>query len=95
MVMGPTPPGTGVIALATFETSSKSTSPTKPESVLLVVIKGTPFKRQLIRWIKYWRKLKSPVTGLDLIKLGWKPGPSIGNELKRQRNLIIDQGHNR
>ena len=34
--MGPTPPGTGVIALATLETSSKSTSPTKPESVLLI-----------------------------------------------------------
>ena len=36
MVIGPTPPGTGVIALATLETSSKSTSPTKPESVLLI-----------------------------------------------------------
>ena len=34
--MGPTPPGTGVIALATLETVSKSTSPTKPESVLLI-----------------------------------------------------------
>ena len=36
IVIGPTPPGTGVIAFATFETSSKSTSPTKPESVLLI-----------------------------------------------------------
>ena len=34
--MGPTPPGTGVKALATFETSSKSTSPTIPFSVLLI-----------------------------------------------------------
>jgi len=34
--MGPTPPGTGVTALATLETSSKSTSPTRPESVLLI-----------------------------------------------------------
>ena len=34
--MGPTPPGTGVIALATLETSSKSTSPTIPESVLFL-----------------------------------------------------------
>ena len=31
--MGPTPPGTGVNALATFETSSNATSPTKPFSV--------------------------------------------------------------
>ena len=31
--MGPTPPGTGVIALATLETESKSTSPTKPKTV--------------------------------------------------------------
>ena len=36
IVIGPTPPGTGVTALATLETSSKSTSPTRPESVLLI-----------------------------------------------------------
>jgi hypothetical protein len=36
IVMGPTPPGTGVNALATFETSSNATSPTKPFSVLLI-----------------------------------------------------------
>ena len=36
IVIGPTPPGTGVIAFATFETSSKSTSPTKPLSVLFI-----------------------------------------------------------
>ena len=36
IVIGPTPPGTGVTALATFDTSSKSTSPTKPASVLLI-----------------------------------------------------------
>jgi hypothetical protein len=34
--LGPTPPGTGVKALATFETSSNATSPTKPFSVLLI-----------------------------------------------------------
>ena len=33
IVSGPTPPGTGVIAFANFETSSKSTSPTIPSSV--------------------------------------------------------------
>src|SRR3989344_3334234 len=32
-VMGPTPPGTGVIAEAFFTTSSKSTSPTRPSRV--------------------------------------------------------------
>ena len=36
IVIGPTPPGTGVIALATLETSLKSTSPTIPKSVLLI-----------------------------------------------------------
>ena len=34
--MGPTPPGTGVKALAFFETPSKSTSPTIPLSVLFI-----------------------------------------------------------
>ena len=36
MVMGPTPPGTGVKAFATFDTSSNATSPTRPFSVLLI-----------------------------------------------------------
>ena len=36
IVIGPTPRGTGVIADATSLTASKSTSPTRPSSVLLV-----------------------------------------------------------
>ena len=36
IVIGPTPPGTGVSALAFFETSSNATSPTIPFSVLLI-----------------------------------------------------------
>ncbi len=36
MVIGPTPPGTGVIQPATSLTASKSTSPTRPSSVRLV-----------------------------------------------------------
>ena len=36
MVIGPTPPGTGVIAPATSATASKSTSPTSPSSSRLV-----------------------------------------------------------
>ena len=36
IVIGPTPPGTGVNALAIFETSSKATSPTIPFSVLFI-----------------------------------------------------------
>jgi len=56
IVIGPTPPGTGVIALATLETSSKSTSPTSPESVLLIPTSITiaPFFTQ------------SPLTSLGL-----------------------------
>ena len=36
IIIGSTPPGTGVKALAFFETSSKATSPTIPFSVLLI-----------------------------------------------------------
>ena len=36
MVIGPTPPGTGVKAFAFLETSSNATSPTMPLSVLLI-----------------------------------------------------------
>jgi len=37
IVMGPTPPGTGVIARATFDASSKSTSPTRRSFPSLVI----------------------------------------------------------
>ena len=36
IVIGPTPPGTGVRALAFFETSSNATSPTIPFSILFI-----------------------------------------------------------
>jgi hypothetical protein len=36
IVIGPTPPGTGVNAFATLETSSNATSPTMPLSVLFI-----------------------------------------------------------
>ena len=36
IVIGPTPPGTGVNAFATLDTSSNATSPTIPLSVLLI-----------------------------------------------------------
>ena len=36
IVIGPTPPGTGVNAFATFDTSLNATSPTIPLSVLLI-----------------------------------------------------------
>ena len=36
IVIGPTPPGTGVSAFAFFESSSNATSPTIPFSVLLI-----------------------------------------------------------
>ena len=36
IVIGPTPPGTGVKAFATLETSLNATSPTIPLSVLLI-----------------------------------------------------------
>ena len=36
IVIGPTPPGTGVRAFAFFETSSNATSPTIPLSVLFI-----------------------------------------------------------
>ena len=46
IVIGPTPPGTGVKAFATLETSSKLTSPTIPLSVLLIPTSITIVSRQ-------------------------------------------------
>ena len=44
IVIGPTPPGTGVKAFAFFETSSNATSPTIPLSVLFIPTSITIYK---------------------------------------------------
>ena len=64
---------------------------TNESSFILEICRGTPLKEYLKSWLYKWKHIKSPVKGDDLIARGWKPGPEIGIEIKRQRMKSIDE----
>ena len=41
--------------------------------------------KPLLRWWGRWRYLQAGVTAKDLLAVGWKPGPALGEELRRLR----------
>ena len=49
------------------------------------------FWKPLLRWWGRWRHLKATVTAKDLIAGGWKPGPALGEELRRLRWQRLEQ----
>ncbi len=60
-------------------------------SFILEICKENPLKEYLKSWLFCWKDIKSPIKGDDLIAKGWKPGPEIGIEIKRQRMKLIDE----
>ena len=51
---------------------------------------GAPWK-PLLRWWGRWRHLQAAVTAKDLMARGWKPGPALGEELRRLRWQRLEQ----
>ena len=51
---------------------------------------AAPWK-PLLRWWGRWRHLQAPVTAKDLMDGGWKPGPALGEELRRLRWQRLEQ----
>ena len=39
-----------------------------------------------------WQRPKFPIAGSDLIALGWKPGPALGEKLRDLEDLWIAEG---
>ncbi|MCP9930998.1 CCA tRNA nucleotidyltransferase [Cyanobium sp. AMD-g] len=56
-----------------------------PEAVALALVSGALPRRPLLRWWCRWRHLASPVAAADLIAAGLKPGPALGERLRRLR----------
>ena len=54
------------------------------------VADGAPWK-PLLRWWGRWRHLQAAVTAKDLMAGGWKPGPALGEELRRLRWQRLEQ----
>ena len=63
----------------------------QPEAVALTVALRPRQWKPLLRWWGRWRRIQSPQTARDLISAGWRPGPAIGEELRRQRSAALDQ----
>ena len=63
----------------------------QPEAVALVVTLRPKQWKPLLRWWGRWRRIQAPDTARDLIAVGWKQGPAIGAELRRQRSAAQDQ----
>ena len=60
-------------------------------SYILEICKENPLKEYLKSWLYNWKYIEPPIKGDDLIAKGWKPGPEIGIEIKRQRMKLIDE----
>ena len=63
-----------------------------PQAVALTVAQQPPQWRPLLRWWGRWRHIQSPQSARQLIAEGWQPGPGLGEELRRRRGVLLDQG---
>ncbi|MFL2496934.1 MAG: CCA tRNA nucleotidyltransferase [Parasynechococcus sp.] len=63
-----------------------------PQTVALMVTLRPPAWRPLLRWWGRWRHLQSPQSARQLMAEGWQPGPTLGEELRRRRGVLLDQG---
>ena len=65
-----------------------------PEAVALALAAGSGPRRPLLRWLLRWRHLRSPVQAAELIAAGMRPGPALGEELRRRRaeRLAAERG---
>ena len=60
-------------------------------SCILEICHENPLTKYLSSWLYKWKNIKSPIKGDDLIAKGWKSGPDLGIEIKRQRMKLIDE----
>ena len=63
-----------------------------PQTVALMVTLRPAQWRPLLRWWGRWRHMQSPQNARQLIDEGWQPGPGLGEELRRRRGVLLDQG---
>jgi poly(A) polymerase len=62
-----------------------------PEAVALALAAGVGPRRPLLRWWTRWRHIRSPIAAEQLIAAGFRPGPSLGEHLRRLRAERLDR----
>ena len=67
----------------------------EPAAVVLVAVlegsRGSRVWKPLLRWWGRWRHCRSERTAKQLLEEGWRPGPGLGEELKRLRRVALEQ----
>jgi len=61
-----------------------------PETIKLLISDSLLFWRELLRWLLFYRFIKSSKNGKILKEEGWEEGKNIGDEIKRLRYINID-----
>ena len=61
------------------------------EVVALAISKQSENWQFMFQWWDKLRHIKSPISAKELIAKGWDPGPLIGIEIARQREINIDK----
>ncbi|MBD2177737.1 CCA tRNA nucleotidyltransferase [Pseudanabaena sp. FACHB-1998] len=61
------------------------------QTLILAGVKCQPFQRRIIwRYLTQWRRIKSPLTGIDLQGLGYASGKQMGEILQKLRGATLD-----
>ncbi len=63
----------------------------KASSIAIAICIGIPRWKLLLRWWGRWRLIKSQQSAQDLLNNGWVQGPELGRELKRLRDIELEQ----
>jgi poly(A) polymerase len=61
------------------------------QAIALAVSRDQQPRQPLLRWLLSWRNVQGPHSAKELLDQGWMPGPALGQELARQRALVLDQ----
>ena len=62
-----------------------------PDVVAIVICLQHPLWKPCLEWLRYWRRIDSPLSAKELIKQGWIPGPLLKEELQRLRFQKLDR----
>ena len=62
-----------------------------PPAVALALVCGIGPRRPLLRWLLRWRQLGPESSARDLIAAGLRPGPELGERLRRSRRERLER----
>ena len=62
-----------------------------PEVIALSISMEITHWEILYKWLNEWRHIQSPITAKELLNQGWEPGPKLGQEISKLRQIHINK----